>query len=154
MLLETYGVVEIRRGREGGIIVGRPDPAAAVEAVSGHMRFMTLSDADMRNTVATIDIDSVGRAAIRFAGSDLSGVFAKTGDYVELVSHLYPPRDQRSGELICEIVRACEPSIGQPGGGGPCQKAHWHALRMAMEAGDASLARRHMRGLWGRLEGA
>lgn len=152
MLLETYGVVNIRRGREGGIVVGRPDPAAAIEAVSGHMRFMSLTDADMRNTVATIDIDSIGRAAARFAGSDLAGPFAGTGNYLALVSHLYPPRDQHSGELICEIVRACEPNAGQPGG--PCHEGHWHALRIALEVGDASLARRHMRGLWGRLDDA
>ena len=123
-----------------------------IAAICSYMPFMNLTDGDMRNIVATIDIATVGQAAPR-VGSDPSETwFDDPSSYEALMNHLYPPVGQRSAELICDIVRVYGPQVGRPQERGPLGQTHWTGLRSALAVGDVSLVRRHMRGLWGRLE--
>ena len=154
-LLEVNGVVEIQRGREGGIVVGQSNPAAAVAAIVGHMQFMDIADLDMRNTVATIDIYAIGAAANSINTDNVEKLFDTSdgpASYEAVVAALYPSPEKRAAELICDIVRAYKPEVGSPAGPPRRLAQHMTGLRAALVARDASLVCRHMRGLWGRLD--
>jgi DNA-binding FadR family transcriptional regulator len=71
-LLEHRLVVEMRRGRGGGLFVARPDPAVVSDAVALFLRYRNVSARDLFEVRQALELTSVRLAAERATEEDVA----------------------------------------------------------------------------------
>lgn len=77
-LLESRLVVEMRRGRGGGLFVARPDPAVLSDAVALFLRYRQVSARDLFDVRQALELTSVRLAAERATEDDVARLRALT----------------------------------------------------------------------------
>jgi DNA-binding FadR family transcriptional regulator len=71
-LLESRQVVEMRRGRGGGLFVARPDPGVVSDAVARFLRYRQVSARDLFEVRQALELTSVRLAAERASEDDVA----------------------------------------------------------------------------------
>jgi len=148
MLLEVHGVVRLMRGRVGGILVGRPDPEAAIDAVLKLFRSVNLADNHLGEICAALDLLMI-EAAMR--GGDAAGLAGLNEpaalDYPGLRATLRDLSGNRVLAIVSDILRSIDPAASRP----PAQagsRATMEPLLHALAARDSAIAQRMLRRIW------
>ncbi|MDY0014353.1 MAG: GntR family transcriptional regulator [Rhodocyclaceae bacterium] len=64
-MLEGYGIVRMRRGFGGGLVVGYPDPAHTISLVIGYLKYTKLSPAHFYEVLFALEVAMAPLAAAR-----------------------------------------------------------------------------------------
>lgn len=103
-VLESQGLLEIRRGRGGGPIVTRPDlgPAATALAISLQMQGTTIGDLDEART--TMESHAVGRLARRHGSDDIRALDEAIARAADAADAADPDAFGEAAALVHETV--------------------------------------------------
>jgi DNA-binding FadR family transcriptional regulator len=158
-LLEHHFVAETRRGRNGGLVVVKPDPAALTDAVALYLRYHMVDPRDLFEAREGLELTCARLAAERATEED-----------VEHLRHLASPRSESSDVELAANSAAFHAELASVSGNpalhlfvqvlstltestldhGPARKHadsvhHAHqAIAEAVAAGDGAMAQRRM----------
>ncbi|MBV9512041.1 MAG: GntR family transcriptional regulator [Caulobacteraceae bacterium] len=143
-LLELHGIVEMRRGQRGGMVIGRPDPSYAVETTVSYFAFSGLPRATARAVWTALLAASVQLAASRLpAAQDAAAAreaFAGPPDV--FYNSVFRATENRVLDLYGRILTAYVLENEADWAGD--DEAGRREILEALLAADAALARRRM----------
>lgn len=163
--LERLGVVEMRRGKNSGLKVTRPDPQSIIRSVVLYLNYARVPQQSVQDILRVLELSAVSAAAelaapersarVAALSSLVGALKPATAPLGPLMRQFYAALAQLTPNLVIELLlRILGGSLvtAWPEDLGEATLARtWQALRErfgalldALEAGDANLARRRM----------
>lgn len=153
-LLEHAQVAEMRRGRNGGLFVTEPDPAAIADSVALFLRYRRVTGQDLFDVRQTLELTAARLAAQRSTEEEVDRLRALTGVDSDIVSESAAFHDmvaEISGNpaihlfvqiltLLTETMIDHSPAVPMAAG---VHHAH-AAIADAVEAANPDMAHRRM----------
>jgi DNA-binding FadR family transcriptional regulator len=99
-LLEHHLVADMRRGRNGGLFVTRPDPAVVADAVAVFLRYRQVSAQELFDVRQALELTSVRLAAERASEADV----AKLRELAKLDVNPTPAQIAKRGAAFHDAV--------------------------------------------------
>lgn len=73
-ILELHSIVRTQRGRGGGLVVGRPDPAYAIESAVNFLRYVKLKPQQYYEVIRPLELGATRLAVKRASDADLESL--------------------------------------------------------------------------------
>ena len=142
-LLELHGVAYTKRGRGGGLRIGRPDPAYTIASAARYLRKVDLKFDAYLDVRQALQLGAAQLAAQRATEDGLARLEA-AATVEDFHRELCELTDNRALALLTHIVFAA-PSGAEPAASAPPRAAgKLPRLLEALRSRDAARARRYM----------
>jgi len=163
MLLELHRIVAVRRGKLGGIEVGRPDASYSLETAAYFLRYVRPSENRLREIGQELAVDAAQNLARHATKSDIAALqeharsIADARDvelnaaFARLKHDILALAGNRAESLVAGVITAY---LEQLGGTPIAPGSHARARQLylglidALVKGDAPLAARRVRWIW------
>jgi DNA-binding FadR family transcriptional regulator len=145
-LLERYGIVEVRRGKKGGIFVGQPDPAVAVKLARQYLNcgFDTRAALDARQVLEPAAFAGLASTCTSLQADVLRGALFGSGDEclgTRFLLAIEPMLPDRLAALFLKIVWESSPPLPN----NPAAPAMLQDVVDALTSGDVIRTERYTR---------